>query len=134
MRIHADWFDERKTIVLWTFPPKWTLDDLHTTYDHTSQLIREVNHWTHAIIDLRNSGVPNLISSAINSRARTDPPNHDMSVIVSDSLLIASFVNMFGHFPYTRDKFHMATTLEEALAFCEQRQAELKDTPVPKTR
>jgi len=131
MSIQVGWFNEQRKIILWTFPPKWSLEEFHEAYDQGNRLIREVDHWTNAIIDLRNSSIPNLINSTVISRARTDPPNHDMSVILTTNKFILMMAKIFERFPETKNKFKIVSSMEDALAFCTQRQNELTNTPLP---
>jgi L-serine deaminase len=131
MPIHADWLDERKTIILWTFPKHWTLDEFTQTYSKTSAMCATVPHWVNAIIDLRASVPPRAILSAVTSHAHTDPKNYDMAVVVTDNRVVAGLADILTKVPLTKSKFKIVTSLEEALDFCNERQKTLLNNLPP---
>jgi hypothetical protein len=127
MPITIRWFDDTKQIVLWEFKGQWTLDELHTIYTESHDMCMTVPENTvNALVDMTRSpnGIPSSIFSTLTARRRTEAPNFDMVVIVSNSTLIKVFVNVMDRMPSLHDHFRLVLTREDGLAFIEKRRQE----------
>ncbi len=127
MPITIRWFDDTKRIVLWEFEGKWTLDELHAIYSESHNMCLTVPENTViALVDMTRSPntIPSSIFSTLKARKRSEVPNFDMAVIVSDSTLIKVFVNVMDQMPALHEHFKVVLTREDALAFIEQRRVQ----------
>lgn len=124
MPINIRWFDDRQHIVLWTIEGQWTLQEMHETYTKGNAMCAEVPHHTvNALIDMtRSKSVPSSIFSALTARVQSEQPNYDMAVIVSQNVLIKSFVNIINSLPALREKYIVVNSMEAALTFIEKRR------------
>ena len=127
MPITIRWFDDTKRINLWEFVGQWTLDELHSIYSESHRMCLEVPDRTVcALVDMTGShfnGVPANIFTALTARKRTNAPNFDMAVIVSNSALIKVFVGTMSKMPSLQNQFAIFSSKADALGFIQQRQA-----------
>ncbi|MCA0454242.1 MAG: hypothetical protein LCI00_09740 [Chloroflexi bacterium] len=125
MPIQIQWFNDQKRIILWTIQGQWTLQEMHQAYSDGNALCAEVpENIVNALIDMtRSQSIPSNIFSALTARVQTEMPNYDMAVIVSQNVLIKSFVNIFNTIPALREKYIVFKTMDEALAFIEKRRS-----------
>lgn len=136
MPIQVQWFDDQKTIILWTIEGQWALNDLHDAYTVGNALCAsEPTHTINALIDMtRTKAIPQSIFSALSARVNTETPNYDMAVIVTNNMLIHSFVTIINTLPALRGKFEVVKSLDSALAFIEKRrQARATSADAPRT-
>ena len=126
MPIDIHWFDDTKRIILWTIEGQWTLDEMHKIYSEGNAMCAEVPENTiNALIDMTGSNsIPSNIFSALSARTRTETPNYDMAVIVSNNRMVKGFVNVFNSIPALRGHFVVVSTLDAALVFIEKRRKE----------
>ncbi len=99
MSITVEWDNPEKTIVRVTFAGRWTWAEFYEFVTKQVQpLIRTVDHTVDVISDFRDSG-PLPLGPAItyaNNVMKSYPPNAGIMVIVSNSLLIKTLVNVFS--------------------------------------
>src|SRR4051812_44346049 len=124
MPINIRWFDDSKRVILWEIVGQWTLNELHEIYTIGNNMCLEVPENTiNALIDMTGSNsIPSNIFSALSARTRTETPNYDMAVIVSNNKLVKGFVNIFNTIPVLRGHFVMVSTLDTALAYIDKRR------------
>jgi len=126
MPINIRWFDDTKRVILWEIQGQWTLDEMHEIYTIGNSMCAEVPENTiNALIDMTGSNsIPSNIFSALSARTRTETPNYDMAVIVSNNKLVKGFVNVFNTIPALRGHFAVVSTLDAALAYIDKRRKE----------
>lgn len=124
MPIHIQWFNDNKTILLWTIEGSWSLNEMHASYSRGTEMCAEVpSNTVIALIDVTGSKVvPSSIFSALSTRSHTIAPNFDMSVVVSHSAVVKSFVGVINAIPALRDKFVTVNTIQEGVAYIEKRR------------
>ena len=124
MPINIRWFDDTKRIILWEIEGHWTLDEMHKIYSEGNAMCAAVPENTiNALIDMtRSNSIPSNIFSALSARTRTETPNYDMAVIVSNNRMVKGFVNVFNSIPALRGHFVVVSTLDTALVFIDQRR------------
>ena len=130
MPINIRWFDDTKRIILWEIIGSWTLDEMHKIYSEGNGMCAQVPENTiNALIDMtRSNSIPSNIFSALSARTRTETPNYDMAVIVSNNRMVKGFVNVFNTIPVLRGQFVVVSTLGQALSFIEKRRSEREST------
>jgi hypothetical protein len=85
MPIWIAWYNEEKTILLETFDGEWTIEDYHHLIDDVVQILGEVDHTVHIIVDGRKnaSGLPaNMLGGGMLYAVRNTPPNQGTVVFV----------------------------------------------------
>ena len=124
MPINIRWFDDTKRIILWEIEGQWTLDEMHKIYSEGNAMCAAVPENTiNALIDMtRSNSIPSNIFSALSARTRTETPNYDMAVIVSNNRMVKGFVNVFNSIPALRGHFVVVATLDAALVYIDNRR------------
>src|SRR5688572_12633323 len=120
MAIEVSWYNSEKTIILEKYPRKWTWDDFYNLRDTVVPMMKEVSHPVYIIADFGNNlDIPsgNAMLHARNVIG-SFPENWALLLIISHSVLINSFVNMFNRiFPLNwAKKIRLVKNYEEALA------------------
>ncbi|MBI1278340.1 MAG: hypothetical protein GC179_09455 [Anaerolineaceae bacterium] len=124
MPIQIRWYDNTKSIILWEIEGQWTLNEMHEIYTIGNNMCLEVPENTiNALIDMtRSNSLPSNILSALTTRSRTNTPNFDMTVVVSNNALVKAFLNIMGKMTALHDQFALVRSMEEGLAFIEKRR------------
>lgn len=124
MPITVTWLDDRKTITHWVLTDPWTLEELYAANEADAAMIRSVPHTVCSLIDTQGVTVPRTLFTALNGLSRNDPPNYDMSAIITHSAVIRALLSMYQRMPHATLPFKLFATHEEALRFLEDRMAQ----------
>lgn len=130
MPIDVEWDNEAKSIIRQTFEGKWTWKEfLDASNIESRNYIQSVEHKVHVISDFRESdGLP--ISGSALSYAKQVmmdfPENGGLVVIVDESYLLNSLVNIFRKIfrGNMGKRTYAVKTIEEAYALIEAQNGE----------
>lgn len=118
MSITVNWANPEKTIIIYTYEGRWSMEQFNESYVTARQFMDTVDHQVDFIIDVRNSS---LLPSGILSRGRNvvtaGHPNEGRTAIVGASTFVRSMLDLFSRLygaRYRESKFYLAPTLEDA--------------------
>jgi hypothetical protein len=121
MPVHAEWFNDEKTIYLSIVEGTWTLDEFYKYYSETEEIIKAIPHPVVLISDLSKSGAaPKQFLSAGRFMSKRKLPNVRLRIIVGVSRFGQALVNiMLRTYPSDR-KTIIATNMDEAIKLAKQ--------------
>ena len=128
--ITINWGNTEKTIMQYEFEGSWTIDDLVEALDSGVEVAERYDHPIDVIVDLTNSGFPNLFGTNVNkafSKAQTRSEEHmantdrdpGMVVIVTtNGIMRSSLSSMLALSPMFGGKAQLvvADTFDEAVS------------------
>ena len=121
MGFTVDWIDEARTILCYTVEGKWTWEQFYSARDRARQLADAAEAGLiDTIIDIRNGSL--MPNSALTHFRNLSQHSHTRigvgtAVIVGDNLFVKSMMTVMRTVNGKRmEKFHIAATIEDALA------------------
>ena len=96
MTVRVDWDDPDHSILLYSFSPKWTWDELYEAADKGLVMADTVSHTVDVIVDFRTSqGLPPKAFAQFNRLSRMPTPQTGLVVITGGGTLLLSLFNLF---------------------------------------
>lgn len=134
MPIEMDWLDDRKSIIVWRMSGAWTMKEFAEVYPRSVEMCNSVNHWVNSIVvDEKSDKLFNMLMATGKQRDEPDPPNYDMAAMVMPKSNYSRMIEIMSESPVEWGRVRVFYEYEDALAFVEERQKELAETPVPST-
>lgn len=139
--ITIDWGSADKTVLLYTFEERWTIQDLIEALDAGVQVAEKYQHDMDVLVDLTRSGYPDLMGSNVfsafgkaveRSEAHMDKSTQELGlvVVVSQDLIVRSTLStLLGMYRKIGEKLALANSLEEARRIIAQRRQSVQMTP-----
>jgi hypothetical protein len=125
--ITINWGNEQKTVMQYEFEGSWTIDDLIEALDAGVEVVNRYEHDIDVVVDLTNSGFPNLLGVNVNKafgRAATRSEEHIESshkepgivvVVTTNPIIRSSLTSMLALYPNMGgSKMVVANTLDAA--------------------
>ncbi|MCC7208997.1 MAG: hypothetical protein IT323_16930 [Anaerolineae bacterium] len=120
MAIGVRWENEEHTLIVWTFPDKWTWEDFYTAKNVSDEMLRSVSYVVSFIGDLTGTSVlPQGAIGTYGRSIRNAPVNIGVIVLVGASIFVRLMVETFNKiipFGVPGASFLFANTLDEAKA------------------
>ncbi|MFN8374661.1 MAG: hypothetical protein U0694_17495 [Anaerolineae bacterium] len=96
MAVNAQWENDEKTIMCWTFEGAWQWEQYFHIRTTTNQQIHAQKHTVDLIVDLtRTTLLPSSVLMHARSAVMTAPSNIGVTVLVSANPVLHAFFNMF---------------------------------------
>lgn len=130
MSVQVDWFDaEKKDIVRYEFVGTWTWDDLYAAMNEVNNLLATVDHMVYVIVDFRQGrGVPGGALTHMRSGTMRAADNWGGGVFLGINSFLQALVNTFiKMYPRLGERYHTASSLEEALMIIDVWRSKLLD-------
>ncbi|MCL4868712.1 MAG: hypothetical protein KJ063_07085 [Anaerolineae bacterium] len=122
MSATVSWHPDFATVLLMTITGNATMNDVLDVTEQEGNLIKEAGRVVDTIIDLRAvEGIPNNFLSSVPRIMSMPAANHANSgnkIVVGASGMAEILLNIFSK---VGRKLHMFTTMEEAIAFLQER-------------
>ena len=129
--IITEWDDDAKTIMVVTYQPGWTWNDLEGNLPLEQQLLDSVNHRVDVIADFRNTRLPPGAISRLPKIAQSPPyvhPNSGDVIMVGSPAFMAEVVSIYKRVYGQAAKLTMVEDVPAARQIItEQREAATKE-------
>lgn len=118
MSIDVQWENEEHTLVLWSFPPRWTWEDFFEAKEKSDTMLRSVTQVVDIVGDLTHSSIlPQGAMGTYGSSTKSSPKNTGVIVLVGTSTFVKLMVGTFSKlipFGVPGASFLFADTVEAA--------------------
>ena len=127
MSIVLNWFDEKNTVLLYTFEGSWTWEEFHELDDPVWELVATVGYRIDLIIDwTRSAGFPLGIMSSMHRAGENVIPQTDgLTISIGGPYLIKIMLGIFRRtYPKAAGAYRLVDSLDEAITLLEQERGE----------
>lgn len=124
MSIKTEWGNDEKTILLFTYEPNWSWNDLNDAVTLAYDMMETIDHPVVHIADMRNASIlPSGAMTQGRNLANRRHPRQTLLIVVGANSLVRTLGNTFSKI-YSRvggdSRNVYAATLEEAYALAEK--------------
>lgn len=96
MPIQVEWKNETKTTIGLVLSGRWTLEEFYTANQQANNMVEQVPHMVHVILDVHNSKtMPEGFMNAITNVARKAPANMGILVMVGINSFARTFIRFY---------------------------------------
>ena len=116
MPIQVAWVNAEKTVLLETFPRKWTLEEYFQLIEEAAAHLSAVEHTVHILVDGRRSiSTPMGMIRGVRYAIRKTPPNQGLVVFVGVVGFTKSLIALVNRvFPQMTGSLHIQDTMDDA--------------------
>jgi|SRR5512133_272689 hypothetical protein len=114
MPIRAEWDNDDKTIVVWTFEGHWTWDDYRNTQLESIAMMNTVEHAVDVIADVTHANLlPSNAFSNYKRLAALAAPNRRRVVVITGNFFMKTMTETYNKL-FGETAFIFANSLDEA--------------------
>ncbi len=134
MPIQVEWKNETQTTITFVLSGRWTLEEFYTANQRANQMVEQVFHTVHIILDVQDSKtMPDGFMNAISNVSRKAPANMGILVMVGINSFARTFIKIYRKV-YPRKPgervIQYAGNEDEAQAIIDQVVAAQPDVPI----
>ena len=127
MPVTEEWFNTEHTIMLTTYTPQWTWDEVWESFERGVKMTKNLDYQVDSIVDLSQATAPPPIGTLRQGKKFADSanPQRGMTVLVKANRWIKAMTKVFFFFfpaSAAQFPFEFADTVAEAEAILSQRR------------
>jgi hypothetical protein len=128
MPVTVDWYDDTKTIVLYSMEGRWTWDELYPEYHKAIAMEKAQPHRVDVVIDLSTTHhLPVNVLTHVRHFSDKQPENIGLSVIVTKNQFVNNLYQIGCRIHRNIQRYFAVTrTMEEALAMISEQRMEVE--------